>query len=225
MRYVQLAHVGRSAARNCGLELARGRYIGFLDDDDLYHPDKLSHEIAFLQTNREVDIVGSGYRVVDKNGQVSLIYKRWQQSSEVTVTNCLFGVPLITCSVLITRGIIDRMDHWFDPAFDIGEDPDFFMRLILAGARFAWLKEILSDYRQIHAKDDTMMMDARRAYHRVLAKIVQIPHLPPEVIQQHQSALIAYDLRHAWWASANGLDKTPPPLFTPGFNTGATLGE
>lgn len=210
LRYVRLDHVGRCVARNHALELARGAYIGFLDDDDLYHPDKLAHEIAFLRAHPDVDIIGSGYRLIDGADDVHHIYEPWQRQPELNAANILYGVPLLPCSVLIARSAIDRLDHWFDPAFDrgVGDDTDFFTRLILAGARFAWLPEVLSDYRRLHNRSWTVLLDSWRVYRQIYDKIFQSPGLPPEIARQRPNVLTHFELRYAWLAYAAGAEKT-----------------
>lgn len=207
LRYVRLDHVGRSAARNRGPELARGTYIGFLDDDDLYHPDKLAHEIAFLRAHPEVDIVGSGYRMVGKVGEVKKTYENWISTPEINERNCLLSVPLVTCSLLIERAVIQSMDSWFDPAMDVWEDSDFFRRLFLTGARFAWLKEILSDYRMIHESTWLIVFDSHRAGRQALERIFDTQDLPPEIAAQRQEILIDFDLGFAWRSYSYEVEK------------------
>ena len=208
LRYIRLDHVGRSAARNRALGLAEGEYVGFLDDDDLYYPDKLAHEIDFLRSHPEVELVGSGYQIIDREGLVQDIYTPWLQAPEIKPANCLYGIPLITCGVLIARSATDRLDYFFDPAFDIGEDSDFFRRLILTGTRFGWLKEVLSDYRQIHEYDNATIPIARRNYQASLRKIFQMDSLPADVAGQYQNALVHFDLKYSWTAYAFHAEKT-----------------
>lgn len=47
---------GTASARNLGIQSSRGRYIGFLDADDVYMPEKVSHQIASLETHPECDV-------------------------------------------------------------------------------------------------------------------------------------------------------------------------
>lgn len=60
---------GAAVARNMGIEKASGRFIAFLDSDDLYKPEKLNRQIAFMQKN-DFAFSFTDYDVLFKNGTV-----------------------------------------------------------------------------------------------------------------------------------------------------------
>ncbi len=55
--------------RNIGINRSRGQFICFLDDDDYYFPQKLEFQAAYLKQNKQVDLVYSDIRQVDKRGR------------------------------------------------------------------------------------------------------------------------------------------------------------
>ena len=57
IKYIYQANQGPPAARNHGLEKAKGELIAFLDADDQWLPQKLSQQVAFLQSNPAIGYV------------------------------------------------------------------------------------------------------------------------------------------------------------------------
>lgn len=66
---------GPAVARNRGLEFASGRYIAFLDSDDLWYPEKLERQISWMQINH-YDISCTRYALIDEHGEMLGIIKK-----------------------------------------------------------------------------------------------------------------------------------------------------
>lgn len=60
--------VGAAGARNRGIEAARGRYLAFLDADDLWHPKKLENTLMYMK-KKDAAFVFTGYEFGDQNGR------------------------------------------------------------------------------------------------------------------------------------------------------------
>ena len=59
---------GAAIARNTGIEKAKGRYIAFLDADDLWNKEKLEKQIKFMKDN-DYKFTFTGYEFADENGR------------------------------------------------------------------------------------------------------------------------------------------------------------
>lgn len=58
-------NLGPAITRNRGIENAKGRYIAFLDSDDLWQPQKLSQQISFMNEN-QVALCYTSYKIIDE---------------------------------------------------------------------------------------------------------------------------------------------------------------
>jgi glycosyltransferase involved in cell wall biosynthesis len=69
LRIVRQANGGLSAARNTGIREARGEYIGFLDGDDLWRPDKAERHVAAMDDDPSIGISYSASEFIEEDGQ------------------------------------------------------------------------------------------------------------------------------------------------------------
>jgi glycosyltransferase involved in cell wall biosynthesis len=204
IRFIYQPNSGRSTARNRGMEAARGEYIALLDDDDLFLPEKLDKQISYLESHKDIDLVAVGARIIDGQGNPTGIIFPWENQPELTLKNCLYACPLLTCSVVFRRKSLECLDHWFDKNISLGEDKDFFLRMLIAGCRMSWIKEILCLYR-IHQRNS--QQDAERynqARIKLLDKIFNLPNLPVPIFSERNHLYAHYYLHGACHAYATG---------------------
>ncbi|MBO9440141.1 glycosyltransferase family 2 protein [Sulfitobacter sp. R18_2] len=130
---------GAAAARNVGIENAEGQYIAFLDADDLWLPEKLSHQhTAFLGG---ADIVFSSYRRIDPFGRDEGVVTA---QSEVTWEDALAGNPIGCLTGAYRR---ERFRDARMPTDIWPEDYRFWLDLLRGGSVAVGLPEVLAEYR------------------------------------------------------------------------------
>ena len=84
VRAIRKSNGGAGAARNAGIEAARGEFVAFLDDDDAWLPEKNREQVRILDSRPEVGITSSGVLFIDAtvrqrtlHGYFHTDLKRW----------------------------------------------------------------------------------------------------------------------------------------------------
>ena len=129
IRYVYQTNAGRSKARNKAIDQARGKYITFLDSDDLYLPHKLEVEVKALEENAQYGAVYSSAYNVDINGkQHPYIYPA--PSSGWIYEEIALYLPITIClPTVMARREVFQVVGVFDERQNRFEDTDMWRRI------------------------------------------------------------------------------------------------
>ena len=143
--YIYQVNGGMSAARNSGLRMAKGKYIQFLDADDLVMPYKLELQSKFLVENPHVDIVYGGVRYFrhGDRGQLSHSFdmqnKPWMTPLQGQGAPILKAVieenQMVTNAPLLTYSVIERVGM-FSVKMRGMEDWEFWVRCAASNMHF-----------------------------------------------------------------------------------------
>ncbi|WP_328186490.1 glycosyltransferase family 2 protein [Marinobacter sp. OP 3.4] len=94
------SNLGPGPSRNCALGIARGRYVAFLDSDDVWLAEKLERQISLISKTR-APMVFSSYSVIDEDGQD--VGKIISAPSSVSYAYLLSNTVIGCLTVLVDR--------------------------------------------------------------------------------------------------------------------------
>jgi teichuronic acid biosynthesis glycosyltransferase TuaG len=154
-----LHNTGAAGARNIGVREARGTYIAFLDADDLWKPEKLERELAFMK-EKDAAFVYCSYEFGNAEGKGT--------------GRIVHALPELTYRKALTRTIIFTTTVLFDmrkltkeqirmPAVE-SEDTATWWRILRSGVTAYGLDEVLAVYRR---PAGSLSADKRRAAARI----------------------------------------------------------
>src|SRR3989339_1374908 len=139
---------GVSAARNFGVSVSTGKYIAFLDSDDLWEKRKLEKQLKYLKEHSEFKICYTNETWI-RDGEHLNQLKKHQKYHGLIFDKCLPLCIISASSILMERAVFDELGG-FDESLPVCEDYDLWLRLALRYP-IAYLDEKLIIKRGGHA--------------------------------------------------------------------------
>ncbi len=178
---------GLPVARNRGIALARGKFIAFLDADDLWTPDKLELQILALQRNSAAGLAYSWTYFMDNQGKSFHTSEPTFFEGYVLKDLLLQNFLCNGSNPLIRRSIIEAVGD-FNPDLHSAEDWDYWLR-VAACSEFALVPKAQIFYRQ---SSTSMSSKVERMENYQIKVIERAFELAPQELKKLKNKSLSY---------------------------------
>ena len=136
-------NLGVVESRNKLINLAKGRYIAWIDSDDIALENRFEEQIKFLDEHSEIGLVGTYPIIIDENGKET---GKWlfETDPQKLKIELFFHSPFLSSSVIIRKNCLPQ--NFYDPRFPVSEDFDLYSK-ISEHSETANIPEFLVKYR------------------------------------------------------------------------------
>tara|TARA_Y100000591_G_C21824405_1_gene695717 strand:+ start:767 stop:1507 length:741 start_codon:yes stop_codon:yes gene_type:complete len=135
-------NIGAGQSRNIGIANSKGKYIAFIDADDLWDKEKISKQIEYMKKNN-FQVSHTSYKIINENGQtLGLRKSRKFNNYKDILTSCDIGLS----SVLIKKNLIT--DEIKFANLKTKEDFVLWLKLLKSGLEIGSLEEVLMTWRK-----------------------------------------------------------------------------
>ncbi len=146
VRYIRQENQGVAAARNNGIEAARGEFFAFLDQDDLWTPEKLRLQIEHLLNNPELGYTLTHQQFFLEPGTTLPVWFRKELLTSIH-TGWVLG------TLVVRRTAFEQVGN-FATGYSAANDSDWFFRAKAADIPMAIVPELLL-LKRIHEANDS----------------------------------------------------------------------
>lgn len=142
IKYVRLkTNSGAAVARTEAMKLAKGNYMAFLDSDDLWKPEKLEKQLAFMEENR-YPFTATAYEKIDESGRK--LNKIVNVIDRTSYNRLLLDCPIGNSTVMYD---VDKMGKFEVPNIKKRNDDALWLKMLKQEKYIYCLHEVLMEYR------------------------------------------------------------------------------
>lgn len=193
IRVITVSNGGVSRARNIGAAAARGTYIAFLDQDDLFAPEKIRRQKEMFERDRSLGISFTNEALIDGDGKVlqENVLKLGPEHRGSVFETLLFNNFIPISSVIIKKNLFEKTGG-FSPKYSLAEDLDFLLRAA-RDIKVDYIDEPLLRYRVHSGSGTRMRIDRLNAETRSI--IAQRMQDNPAYFRKHCGKYLLFQLK------------------------------
>ena len=180
VKFIQQANQGVAQARNKGLEVASGKYIAFLDQDDYFLPHKLAYQVGLLERQAHIGIVNSGWQIVNELGNLQAEVQPWLKLKTLNPSDMVIWKPVFLGAILFRRSWLEKTTG-FNPQLEQTPDVEICLHLAALGCPGAWIEQTTVAYRQHRANASKDTPVQAQELNHMLGQFFDSREIPPEI--------------------------------------------
>ena len=181
IKVIRQQNRGQSAARNVGVSNAHGRYIAFIDQDDIWYARHLELLCAQLSEEQNIAWAFCNLDHVDETGRYigfNIFDYMKVKHPKTNLMDILGSDVFVLPSASVIRRDAFNAVGGFDENLSGYEDDDLFLRVFQRGYRSAYIQESLAAWR-IHSKSASYSLRMDRSRRIYVEKLIgQFPNCP-----------------------------------------------
>ena len=164
-------NIGAAEARNIGIRKAKGKYIAFLDSDDLWEPQKLEKQISFMNENN-IAFSYTSYKSISKNRKEE--YSIIKAPEKMTYHSYLKNTIIGCLTVVINR---EKTGDFQMPNIRSSHDMALWLLIMRKGFLAYGLDENLARYRIVSTSNTSSKIKAATDVWKVYREIEKLSFL------------------------------------------------
>lgn len=148
IRYFSLSHTGSPAVpRNVGMRKAKGKYVAFLDADDLMEKTRIERQVNFLERNLQIDVLCTNALMFNDNSKKTELYFKDLKEGLISLKQLFNANYVIQSTILMKREVIGTVGYNYEKAKFYHEDFEYWLRALSLNKKIYYLPEPLIRYR------------------------------------------------------------------------------